>query len=111
MGDKVLKVTASALVEASRERDLVARLGGDEFAVVGRLAKGTSAGAAVERMRSSVEAALRSRVEEWGPVGVTAGFAVSAEIGQDLGVLVHEADEALIEGKVRRKGTTNPSRR
>jgi diguanylate cyclase (GGDEF)-like protein len=111
VGDEALKTTASALAEASRERDLVARLGGDEFAIVRRLAKSASAGTVVERIRSHVEGALRSRSEEWGPVGVTAGYSVSDAVDRGLGVLVQEADDALIKGKARRKGTTNPGRR
>lgn len=106
-----MKAVASALVEASRERDLVARLGGDEFAIVRRLAKGASAEAAVERIRSHVDAILRPRHEEWGDVGITAGFTVSDEKDRNLEALVHEADGALIKGKARRKGTTNPGRR
>jgi len=111
VGDEVLRVVASVLVGSSRGRDLVARLGGDEFAVIRRLARGASAEAAVERIRSHVDAVLASRGEEWGPVGITAGFTESDEKDRNLGELVHEADEALVKGKARRKGTTNPDRR
>ncbi|MDN4477076.1 diguanylate cyclase [Demequina sp. SYSU T00039] len=105
-GDVVLAAVGDAMLASLRTRDVAARLGGDEFAAVLRLAERGSPVEVARRLRDDVEIAIHESLRAAGVVGVTAGFATTAECGYDPDALVSAADEALVTGKRAHKGRT-----
>jgi diguanylate cyclase len=102
-GDKVLVAVATRLKESVRVTDVVARYGGDEFVV---LLKGVTAGADVvameEKIRSIVEAPVRLDHGE-ASVGVSIGWALFPDDGEDVDALLKIADQRMFDTKKNRK--------
>lgn len=102
-GDKALVTVAMRLKESVRVTDVVARYGGDEFVV---LLKGVQAAeeviAAEEKIRRIVEAPVLV-----GPVavhvGVSIGWAIFPEDGEDVDILLKIADMRMFDTKKLRK--------
>jgi len=100
-GDDALRLTAEALLDATRASDMVARIGGDEFLVAGVVAEGDDEVADLaERVRQAV--AERSVRGHHGavPIRCSVGMAV-ATAGATVESLLSEADAALYEAKRR----------
>jgi diguanylate cyclase len=102
-GDRVLITVATRLKEAVRITDVVARYGGDEFVV---LLKGVTAINDV----IATEAKIRGIVEEpvhfehgSASVGVSIGWAMFPEDGEDVDALLKIADKRMFEIKKSRK--------
>jgi diguanylate cyclase (GGDEF)-like protein len=102
-GDKVLVTVASRLKAAVRVTDVVARYGGDEFVV---LLKGVTAAADV----STTEDKIRQVVEEpvrldhgIARVGVSIGWAIFPQDGEDVDALLKIADQRMFDTKKIRK--------
>jgi diguanylate cyclase (GGDEF)-like protein len=102
-GDKVLVTVATRLREAVRLTDVVARYGGDEFVV---LLKGVTASedviAAENKIRQIVEkpVTLDHGVAQ---VGVSIGWAMFPEDGDDVDALLKIADKRMFDTKKSRK--------
>jgi diguanylate cyclase (GGDEF)-like protein len=98
-GDTVLKGVAAVLRAAMRERiDWVARYGGEEFVIVLPDTPLEAAGAAAERLRTSVAAARF--VHEGREIAVTASFGVAVGMGDsDAASLLAQADALLYQAK------------
>lgn len=103
VGDAALTATGEAIKACVRSDDIAARLGGDEFVVLQRLGRDEDPYAIVERLRVSVQDQLTWLSVHDTPVGVTAGYALSAP-GMELRQLVALADTALVSGKRNAKG-------
>ena len=101
VGDDAIRIAAKALREAAGPTDIVARLGGDEFIVVSgpvqndaevRLLAGRLHGAIAKLELASGEIAVWLRC--------SIGIALS-EPGDNAGLLIHRADQALYAAKAR----------
>jgi diguanylate cyclase (GGDEF)-like protein len=100
-GDKVLVDLGRVLLSSLRNVDLMGRIGGEEFQVIAPETDAEGAAVLGERIRSTVEQAQFSYLEENIPVRVSIGFAV-AEDGEatDYEQMRHEAGEALSQAKI-----------
>ena len=95
-GDAVIRHTASALVELSRDNDTTARLGGEEFALLLAGADGAKAEAAAERLRHVV---AENPVEGVGKVTVSLGVAACPAHAMTERALYAASDAALYRAK------------
>lgn len=97
-GDEVLKQLGPPLIEATREGDSIARIGGDEFAI---LLPGASVGAA-KGVASRLEHLLEEPMLVDGlplNIDISVGAACFPEDGDDIEVLLSEADLAMYLSK------------
>jgi diguanylate cyclase (GGDEF)-like protein/PAS domain S-box-containing protein len=102
-GDQLLAEVAERLRSVARERDLVARLGADEFALV-RVDDGpVDAAAAAEEVRGAVSR-IRAGPDDDLALTASVGIAVFPDHGRDARTLVENADLALGEARLRRRG-------
>ncbi len=99
-GDDVLKVVAEVLKSTVRKIDVPARFGGEEFMVILPSTGETGARKLAERIREAV-AELRIPVTGKGEVSVTISVGVRTHRASDttVGMLIHEADEAMYQAK------------
>lgn len=95
-GDRVIRHTASALVELSRDNDTSARLGGEEFALLLAGTDDARAFAAAERLRHVVSS---TPVEGVGIVTVSLGVASCPAHATSERALYAASDAALYRAK------------
>jgi diguanylate cyclase (GGDEF)-like protein len=102
-GDELLRVVATRLQRAVREKDVVGRVGGDEFLVVCPTVGGPGEAMAVaDRVRASITGVVRlgtTTIE----VRVSVGVACAAA-GTTADAVVARADAAMYEAKRSRAG-------
>jgi diguanylate cyclase (GGDEF)-like protein len=98
-GDLLLKHVATLLNDCVRDTDTIARLGGDEFAIV--LPNVTSVADAAEVARRVLDGIRKPLHLDGQPaeVGASIGVAVFPEHGDDIEVLLHQADGAMYTAK------------
>lgn len=102
-GDRVLMTVAQRLKESVRITDVVARYGGDEFVV---LLKGVTAVDDVIAMEEKIRDVVEEPVHiEHGiaRVGVSIGWAMFPEDGEDVDALLKIADKRMFDTKKIRK--------
>ena len=102
-GDEVLVIVAKRLKDAIKANDLVARFGGDEFAICLYDVDPKNLRAAIERIRKTIEGDGIRSSQALHEVGVTAGVVI-AKMEETPEVGLAFADNALVQGKVTRKG-------
>ena len=95
-GDRVIRHTANALLQLSRDNDTAARLGGEEFALLLAGADEAKARAAAERLRQVVSA---TPVEEIGIVTISLGIASCPSHATSERTLYAASDAALYRAK------------
>lgn len=95
-GDRVIRHTANALVELSRDNDTSARLGGEEFALLLAGADDAQAHAAAERLRHVVS---NTPVEGIGIITVSLGVASCPAHAISERTLYAASDAALYRAK------------
>jgi diguanylate cyclase (GGDEF)-like protein len=100
IGDKILKLVASAIKEAARTTDIIGRYGGEEFTVLLPEAELDGAKIVAERIRENV-AAKRLKTEEYGELSCTIsiGVAMLGSDEKDIEELIKKADAKLYEAK------------
>ena len=98
-GDKVLMWVARAMQQHFRPGDLLARYGGEEFCVLLPDTRLDRALAAVERLRTSIEAATIALDDGRSLTITISGGAASWREGWSLEDLVQAADKALYAAK------------
>ncbi|MDH3472989.1 MAG: GGDEF domain-containing protein [Rhodospirillales bacterium] len=101
VGDEVLKIVARTLKENVKGQDLPARYGGEEFCVILPKTGITDAVAAATNIRHALASRkMRNRKtgDSYGSVTVSIGVA-QYRPGEDLGLLVQRADQALYMAK------------
>jgi diguanylate cyclase (GGDEF)-like protein len=105
-GDMILQSVAQKLLLTFRETDLIARLGGDEFSVVLYGAEEISGVVkAAERLLTLIPSPVPFG-KDMLSVGVSIGIAQHGyEEGDDLNMLMQNADKALYEAKNSGKNT------
>lgn len=102
-GDKVLITVATRLKESVRVTDVVARYGGDEFVV---LLKGVTAADDVIATENKIRRIVEEPVQlDHGiaRVGVSIGWAMFPEDGEDVDALLKIADKRMFDTKRIRK--------
>lgn len=103
-GDRALAAVGERMMSETRGIDVAARWGGDEFLLVLLLSPEDEAAVVVERFRAGAAATLKETFPALEELGVTAGFAVSNVVGDDVDALITAADHALVRGKTYGKG-------
>jgi diguanylate cyclase (GGDEF)-like protein len=100
-GDHLLSEIGRRLHESLRPGDLVARMGGDEFLLLVATESGTDDVALLALAQRAQVAVSRpvSLQGEWVVVGASIGIARYPQDGDDAGVLLRRADEAMYRAK------------
>jgi diguanylate cyclase (GGDEF)-like protein/PAS domain S-box-containing protein len=99
VGDQLLRLAGSRLVELTGPSDLVARLGGDEFAVVLReINEVEDVAALAEKVRQGFETPFNCDGEEC-LISVSVGVAVVPNDGQEVEALLKNAEIAMYDAK------------
>lgn len=101
MGDAVLKVVATRLLSSVRAVDTVARVGGDEFILVIEEVNDQSD---LKRLAERILAMVTRPIHVEGnvcEVGISLGFSVYPDDGENVDVLIRSADTAMYEVKKR----------
>jgi diguanylate cyclase (GGDEF)-like protein len=100
IGDELLKVIASRLLEQVRQSDIVARLGGDEFIfVIDNPTQKEEVFSVAERIINSIKEPIKmdGNVLE---VGVAIGISIFPDDGITSIELIEKADNAMYHSKV-----------
>lgn len=104
VGDQVLRIVASRLVDTLRADDFVGRLGGDEFAVVITHPK-THRGARRVAMKLIEALSQPFKVEDVRyAISASIGISVCPDDGNDANTLLRQADLAMYQAKQRKSG-------
>ncbi|MFZ4552686.1 MAG: diguanylate cyclase [Aquabacterium sp.] len=101
VGDEVLTQVASVLTARVRGSDICGRIGGEEFAMLLPDASVQDACRLADEVRANVEQ-LSFTAPDGRTFCVTASFGVGVLrpwMGADIGILLHNADEALYQAK------------
>lgn len=101
-GDALLVTAAQTLRAATRAADSVARLGGDEFGLLLPETDAAEAGALLERLRSTLLAAMAHH--GW-KVGFSVGAAAYLTAPSSIDEMMARADELMYSAKREAKGT------
>jgi diguanylate cyclase (GGDEF)-like protein len=99
IGDELLQALGKRLVAALRESDLIARLGGDEFAiVVPNINSSEDARQIATKLLTLIEQPVLLRDREL-QISASIGISSYPEDGQELHMLVKQADMAMYQAK------------
>ena len=105
-GDVVLRRVARVVADNSREVDYPARYGGEEMALILPHTDLEGAYAIAERIRTAIEGLRIPRVDQAGPLRITASLGVAASTEGDKDGLIADADAALYRAKREGKNRT-----
>ncbi|HYD62690.1 MAG TPA: EAL domain-containing protein [Noviherbaspirillum sp.] len=98
-GDQLLQQAAHRLRGCVRESDTVARMGGDEFTIVlSEIASGKDAGSVAQKIRDAFRPPFHLNGEEVF-VSVSIGISVYPEDGNNIEILLKNADMAMYRAK------------
>jgi diguanylate cyclase (GGDEF)-like protein len=100
-GDKLIIAVANILKKSFRETDIVARIGGDEFVGILRKSDCKLSSDIKNRIDEEIENYNRSCTQKHLLVGLSIGFAMAENEGEDLETLMIKADERMYEHKMK----------
>jgi len=95
-GDKLLDIVAHVIKDGIRRADAIGRLGGDEFAVLLPDTNSVAATAALDKMRSSLNAAMKQH--QW-PVTFSIGLVTFQAPPESVQEMISAADRAMYSAK------------
>ncbi|MGA7429814.1 MAG: EAL domain-containing protein [Xanthobacteraceae bacterium] len=105
VGDKLLKVVASRLINCCKECDFVARLGGDEFAIIQtNLSRPEESSALAIRIIDRLSAAYDVDGQQMD-IGASIGLALAPTDGANADQLLKNADLAMYRAKADGRGS------
>lgn len=102
-GDGLIARAAQVLGYCFRETDLLARIGGDEFAAIVMDCDDAAAGVIRERIQQAIQESNQQNPGRPYELSISVGWALQAFPGERLEKLVHNADEAMYDDKLRKK--------
>ena len=102
-GDEVLIGVAKILKQSVREYDITARFGGEEFAILLPETTAQQAYERVERIRQAIEEMEFKIPTNTSPIRATMSFGIASResAGQTTDEIIHNADTALYNSKLR----------
>jgi diguanylate cyclase (GGDEF)-like protein len=100
-GDQLLGIVANVMTRGIRQADAVARLGGDEFAIVLPETNKSAAAAALNKVSSSLDAAMKER--NW-PVTFSIGLVTFQPTPDSTQEIISAADQAMYAAKKSGRG-------
>lgn len=102
-GDEVLIGVAKILKQSVREYDVTARFGGEEFAILLPETTGQQAYERVEGIRQAIEEMEFRTPTNPSPIRATMSFGIASRenFGQTTDEIIHNADTALYNSKLR----------
>ena len=99
VGDELLMVVAARLRATMRVGDVVARTGGDEFVVVASGLQNESQAADLGDKLLDIFSSPFALAQQICHVGITIGYALAPNDGNDAGSLLKRADAAMYSGE------------
>lgn len=98
VGDQLLQLVASRLLEKVREGDTVSRIGGDEFVILLRDTDADGAAHVAQGLLDSLSLPCDLNGIRF-PVHATIGISLFPDNGSDIGTLLKQADVAMYRAK------------
>lgn len=98
IGDEILKMVSSCLVENFRKHDVVARWGGEEFLILCSMLNEENSRLCAEQIRKKIEELIYHHDDIDLSVTVTIGVSTIRD-GETVDEMVNRADKALYRGK------------
>lgn len=99
IGDLVLKRTATAMMDMTRQTEVLARMGGEEFLLICPDSSLAEAAISAERFRRAVEENQIQQPSFQGGVTISLGVAEAVDATPDLDALLKMADLAVYQAK------------
>jgi len=98
-GDKLLQEVVNRIGECVRSGDILARIGGDEFGIILPKTDESEAHDIVRRINENIEKQDENKTSEDSVLSVSFGFTIQKEVGDDLGMLMKEAEGYMYSKK------------
>ncbi len=98
-GDALLQQVAKHIYDCVRDYAVVARLGGDEFAVLVTNLSEAMLDVTAKRVARSIETAVGLNADAMSTVTASIGLASFPENGDEAGLLLRRADQAMYLAK------------
>jgi len=98
-GDEMLKDVVNKIGEVLKSSDVLARIGGDEFGILLPKTSELEAHNVIKRINENIEKKDDNKAFEDRILSVSFGFAIQTEVGEDLGLLMKEAEGFMYNKK------------
>lgn len=102
-GDMLLKIISKRFREVLRKEDTIIRFGGDEFVVLMLFKKEEEILNVIERLYKKMQEKIILKNKEFN-IGLSIGVSIYPDDGEELDILIKNADMAMYEAKKKGKG-------
>jgi diguanylate cyclase (GGDEF)-like protein len=102
-GDMLLKIISKRFREVLRKEDTIIRFGGDEFVVLMLFKKEEEILNVIERLYKKMQEKIILKNKEFN-IGLSIGISIYPDDGEELDILIKNADMAMYEAKKKGKG-------